>query len=128
MKESDKLKIEYTDKGLKKAAEGQKLFQLPSNFSYKMMVKINEEIMLKEKRREKRIFIAITITSVAMVMACMTFIIIHTGTTLADIYNKATGLFDSSQILFYLPMLLALPLLFLFNHWLRKKYGYLLKT
>lgn len=46
-----------TDRGLQKAIKRQPHYELPSNFSYRMMQKIQEESILREKRQEKRIFI-----------------------------------------------------------------------
>lgn len=46
-----------TDKGLQKAIKRQPHYELPSNFSYRMLQKIQEESILREKRQEKRMFI-----------------------------------------------------------------------
>ena len=43
-----------TDKGIRKAAKTLSSPPLASNFSYNMMRKINEEVLLREKRREKK--------------------------------------------------------------------------
>ena len=53
---------EYKDQGLKKAAKQSKTPQLPSNFTYRMMKRIGEEMYLREKRQEKRLFILMIIT------------------------------------------------------------------
>lgn len=42
-----------TDKGLQKAIKRQPHYELPSNFSYRMLQKIQEESILREKRQEK---------------------------------------------------------------------------
>lgn len=42
-----------TDRGLQKAIKRQPHYELPSNFSYRMMQKIQEESILREKRQEK---------------------------------------------------------------------------
>lgn len=52
---------EYKDQGLKKAAKQSKTPQLPSNFTYRMMKRIGEEMYLREKRQEKRLFIFIAV-------------------------------------------------------------------
>lgn len=125
---SSKIIAENTDKCIKKAISMQQQFHLPSNFSYKMMGKINEKILLEEKRREKRTFIAIIITSLSMLVACIYIILDHKKITLTDITNYISNITIPSDSLFYLPMLVSLPLLFWFNYWLRKKYGHLLKN
>lgn len=42
-----------TDRGLQKAIKRQPYYELPSNFSYRMLQKIQEESILREKRQEK---------------------------------------------------------------------------
>ena len=124
---TDNLKAENTDRCIRKAIGMQPQFRLPSNFSYKMMEKINEKVILQEKRREKRTFITIIITSLLMVATCILIILNYTNIKLADITNRLSNISIPSEALFYLPMLITLPLLFWFNYWLRKKFGYLLK-
>ena len=84
---SDNIRIENTDKCIRKAVGMQQKFRLPSNFSYKMMEKINEKVLLEEKQREKRTFVAIIITSLLMLAACIFTIINYTSITLTDITN-----------------------------------------
>ena len=124
---TDNLKAENTDRCIRKAIGMQPQFRLPSNFSYKMMEKINKKVILQEKRREKRTFITIIITSLLMVATCILIILNYTNIKLADITNRLSNISIPSETLFYLPMLITLPLLFWFNYWLRKKFGYLLK-
>ncbi|WP_300229415.1 hypothetical protein [uncultured Bacteroides sp.] len=124
---TDNFKAENTDRCIRKAIGMQPQFRLPSNFSYKMMEKINEKVILQEKRREKRTFITIIITSLLMVATCILIILNYTNIKLADITNRLSNISIPSEALFYLPMLITLPLLFWFNYWLRKKFGYLLK-
>ena len=124
---SDNFRVESTDRCIKKAVGMQQKFHLPSNFSYKMMKKINEKILLEEKRREKRIFVAIIITSLLMLTSCIFIIINYTSITLTDITNRISNTSIPSETLFYLPMLISLPLLSGFNFWLRKKYGHLIR-
>ena len=82
---------------------------------------------IQEKRREKRTLIAIIITSLLMISTCILIIINYTNIKLADITNRLSNISTPSEVLFYLPMLITLPLLFWFNYWLRKRFGYLLK-
>ena len=48
---------EYKDQGLKKAAKQSKTPQLPSNFTYRMMKRIGEEMYLREKRTRKNAYL-----------------------------------------------------------------------
>ena len=66
---------EYKDQGLKKAAKQSKPPQLPSNFTYRMMKRIGEEMYLREKRQEKRLFILMIITVMLMTGGCLGMII-----------------------------------------------------
>lgn len=43
-----------TDRGLQKAIKRQPHYELPSNFSYRMLQKIQEESILREKRQGKK--------------------------------------------------------------------------
>lgn len=124
---TDNIKADNTDRCIRKAISMQPQFRLASNFSYKMMEKINEKVILQEKRREKRTLIAIIITSLLMVSTCILIILNYTNIKLTDITNKLSNISIPSETLFYLPMLITLPLLLWFNYWLRKKFGYLLK-
>ena len=47
------------DKGIKKALQQQPTYRLSSNFTYRMMLRIEEEARLKEKRMELRMRIAL---------------------------------------------------------------------
>ena len=66
---------EYKDQGLKKAAKQSKTPQLPSNFTYRMMKRIGEEMYLREKQQEKRLFILMIITVMLMTGGCLGMII-----------------------------------------------------
>lgn len=124
---SDNLKAENTDRCIRKAISMQQQFHLPSNFGYKMMEKINEKVIIQEKRHEKRTLIAIIITSLLMVSTSILIIINYSNIKLADITNRLSSISTPSEALFYLPMFITLPVLFWFNYWLRKKFGYLIK-
>ena len=54
------------DKGLKEAIRKQPTYRIPTNFTYRMMQQINEEIYRKEKQQEKRLFILMVILCVLM--------------------------------------------------------------
>lgn len=55
------------DKGLKEAIRRQPAFRIPTNFTYRMMQQINEEVYRKEKQQEKRLFILMVTLCVLMV-------------------------------------------------------------
>ena len=64
-----------TDKGLQKAIKRQPHYELPSNFSYRMLQKIQEESILREKRQEKRMFILFLIFAILSGGSCIGFFI-----------------------------------------------------
>lgn len=55
------------DKGLKKALAGQSEYKLPSNFTFCTMQKVHQAVVLREKRQERRLLLAIILVSVALV-------------------------------------------------------------
>lgn len=111
-----------TDKGLKKALSQQPDYRLPSNFSYRMMQKIHQETFLREKRQEKRLFILMLVTTFLAGGVCMGILCWQYGNKILALLQTLQEDSPSLQTcLFYLPILCALFLLFLFNQWLRKK-------
>lgn len=159
-----------TDKGIRKAAKTLSSPRLASNFSYNMMRKINEEVLLREKRKEKRnerITLAAIITlSIGMIVICERFIRTYLGEQFDERFrNTYSGIwkdffansFNLNQIFsetfnsinkgisklsplgltenpdfisnigFFMPVIVALVIIFLLNRWMRKKYGYLLE-
>lgn len=111
-----------TDKGLQKAIKRQPHYELPSNFSYRMMQKIQEESILREKRQEKRMFILFLVFAILSGGGCIGFFIWKYGTTFISYWHTCKEILpDSHTLLFYLPTLCALCLLYFFDRWLRKK-------
>lgn len=111
-----------TDKGLQKAIKRQPHYELPSNFSYRMLQKIQDESILREKRQEKRMFILFLIFAILSGGSCIGFFIWKYGTTFISYWHTCKEILpDSHTLLFYLPTLCALCLLYFFDRWLRKK-------
>lgn len=118
---------EYKDQGLRKAARQNKPPQLPSNFTYRMMKRIGEEMYLREKQQEKRLFILMILTVTLMIGGCIGMIVWIYGKEIAEGLQKSVNnLPEPSSLIFYLPMLIALPLLRIFDRWLRRKFKHLL--
>ena len=111
-----------TDKGLQKAIKKQPHYELPSNFSYRMMQKIQEENILREKQQEKRMFILFLIFAILSGGSCIGFFIWKYGAYFISYWHTCKEILpDSHTLLFYLPTLCALCLLYFFDRWLRKK-------
>ena len=111
------------DKGIKKALQQQPTYRLSSNFTYRMMLRIEEEARLKEKRMELRMRIALILTVIAAI-GCIGWL--YGKTMLNALRTSTSHLLEHISLDFYLPIAGALVLLFFFNRWLRKKYGHLM--
>ncbi|WP_337421989.1 hypothetical protein [Phocaeicola sp.] len=115
------------DNGLRKAARQNYTPRLSSNFTYRTMKRIAEEMYLREKRQEKRMFILMIITVACMFTGCIGMVVWAYGKEIAEaLYIMTHSLPEPSSLIFYLPMLIALPLLRIFDRWLRRKYKHLL--
>lgn len=111
-----------TDKGLKKAVSRRPEFKLPSNFSYKTMKRIEEKAYLKEKREEKRIFVAWTVTVSVMLAGGIGYFGWNCRERFLRLfYGIKESVPDTDTLTLCLPTVIALVLLFFFNNWLRKK-------
>ena len=84
---------------------------------------VPEEVYRKEKQQEKRLFILMVTLCVLMVGGLCAWLIWLFKPDFQAIGKNLLSDFSKLQNLtFYLPMILALPLLAWFNHWLRKKF------
>lgn len=110
-----------TDRGLQKAIKRQPHYELPSNFSYRMMQKIQEESILREKRQEKECSSS-SLSSPYSAGRLHRIFIWKYGTTFISYWHTCKEILpDSHTLLFYLPTFCALCLLYFFDRWLRKK-------
>lgn len=115
---------EVKDKGLKKAVKGPYNFKLPSNFAYQTMQKIEEAIRLHEKKVERRTFFAMIVAAVLLVGGSIAGLIIYFGDSIREAFTPNTVLnFKEIQIpSIYILLILAVPLFFGFDRWMRKQY------
>lgn len=110
-----------TDKGLQKAIKRQPHYELPSNFSYRMLQKYKRKVSYA-KTAGKRMFILFLIFAILSGGGCIGFFIWKYGTTFISYWHTCKEILpDSHTLLFYLPTLCALCLLYFFDRWLRKK-------
>ena len=110
------------DKGLKRAISRQPEFKLPSNFSYRMMKRIEEETYLKEKRTEKKIFISWIITASFMTAGGLGYLGWNYNEQILYMFRLLKhSIPDTATLLLYLPAAAASVILFFFNKWLQKK-------
>ena len=111
------------DKGVKKAFTSQTRPRLASNFTYRTMERIRLETARKEARRERRSFVWMLVCAFVMLGCCLGIMIEACGIRMDDV----TTLTILSEGGYCLPTILCLPLLGVFNYWLRKKFRRLLE-
>ena len=113
-----------TDKGLRKALAATPRRQLPTNFSYRMLQRIEEEQRRREALQERRLFIAMLLTCCLMLGG-----LIFAGCWFyGDLLRRGVEaclewLPDKESGFFALPSLVALSLLWFFNRWLKNVFG-----
>lgn len=111
------------DKGIRTALGKQPQLRLPSNFTYRTMQRLEEEIRAREARMEKRLYIAMLTTCALMLLALIGTTYWLYGENIRHSFHSALqALPDTTGWTFYLPMLMALPLLWAFNLFLKKKF------
>lgn len=115
---------ETKDKGLKKAVKEQYSFKLPSNFAYQTMRKIEEAIHLHEKKVERRTLFAMIVAAVILVGGSIAGLFIYFGDSIRKAFTPDT-IMNIKEIQipsFYILLILAVPLFFAFDRWMRKIY------
>lgn len=112
-----------TDKGIRKALGSSPQLRLPSNFTYRTLQRIEEEQRRREHAQEKWLFIAMVATCCLMVGGLVFAGCWFYGESLKEGLRHTT---DWLQLLlnngFTLPLLLSLPLLWVFNQVLKRKF------
>lgn len=115
---------EQKDKGLKKAMKEQPQFRLPTNFTFRTMQKVEEAILLREKKVERRTLWATIIASLFLMVTGMGGLLIYMGDsmkeTLRNFFQRdAFSLqFDPVYVWFTLSILLLMT----FDRWMRRRY------
>ena len=117
------MKQEAKDRGLKKALHS-KHSVLPSNFTFRTMQKIEEDIRAREKRAEQQMFYSIVAVSAAL-SAVLVLIVDHFyGKELKRMFSSIAETFLQLDIFAppYILFAIILILLILFDHWMRSSY------
>jgi len=115
---------EQKDKGLRKAAGKQPDFRLPSNFTYRTMLKVEEAVHLREKRTERNTLFATILAALFLIGCSVAGLLLYFGESIREAFNSAPSLpTESIQIpSFYFLLLAAIPLFLLFDRWMRRQY------
>ena len=117
------MKQDRRDSGLRKALHS-KHSVLPSNFTFRTMQKIEEDIRAREKRAEKQMFYSIVAVSAAL-SAVLGIIVDHFyGEELKRMFSNIADTFLQLDIFAtpYILFAIILILLILFDHWMRSSY------
>lgn len=116
---------EQKDKGLRKAAGKQPDFRLPSNFTYRTMLKVEEAVHLREKRTERNTLTATILAALFLIGSSAAMLFLYFGDSIRETFTHTPSLqTEGIQIpAFYFPLLAAIPLFLLFDRWMRRQYN-----
>ena len=111
------------DSGLRKALHS-KHSALPSNFTFRTMQKIEEDIRAREKRAEKQMFYSIVAVSAALSAVLGIIVDNFYGEELKRMFSSVADTFLKLDIFAspYILFAIILILLILFDHWMRSSY------
>lgn len=116
---------EFKDSGLKKAVKETSQFRLPSNFTYHTMKKVEEGILIREKKAEKGMLFAIIAASLFLLGFCGAGLYFYASETIANTFIGFIASFskyDFKLPSIYCMVITFIPLFFLFDQWMRKEY------
>lgn len=117
------MKQDRKDSGLRKALHS-KHSVLPSNFTFRTMQKIEEDIRAREKRAEKQMFYSIVAVSAALSAVLGIIVDKFYGEELKRMFSSVADTFLKLDIFAspYILFAIILILLILFDHWMRSSY------
>lgn len=117
------MKQDRKDSGLRKALHS-KHSVLPSNFTFRTMQKIEEDIRAREKRAEKQMFYSIVAVSAALSAVLGIIVDNFYGEELKRMFSSVADTFLKLDIFAspYILFAIILILLILFDHWMRSSY------
>ena len=114
------------DKGLMKAVKEQPQFRLTSNFTFRTMQKVEEAILLREKKQERKMLLATIAASLFLIISSSIGLYIYFGKHLKATMYHAFSHVLKIQIpliyLLYLLFIITIPLFIIFDRWMRKQY------
>lgn len=115
---------EQKDKGLKKAMKEQPQFRLPTNFTFHTMQKVEEAIVLREKKQERRTLWATILASLFLLAMGIGGLLVYMGDgvkeTLRNLFREST--FSGAFTPVYGCFIVSILLLMTFDRWMRKRY------
>lgn len=119
------MKEELKDKGLRKATRQQATFRLPSNFVYRTMQKVDEAVLLREKRTERRMLWSTIAASLFLIVASLACLSIFFGDAIRELTESTAAQMEHAAFLLPIPCLLFAGLVLIllyFDKWMRRMY------
>lgn len=114
------------DKGLMKAMKEQPQFQLPSNFTFRTMQKVEKTILMREKRLERRTLLATIAASLFLIISSGIGLSIYFGDNIKESFLNAFLIGRQSLEMqippIYLLFIGMIPIFMIFDRWMRKQY------
>ena len=99
------------DKGLMKAVKEQPQFRLTSNFTFRTMQKVEEAILLREKKQERKMLLATIAASLFLIISSSIGLYIYFGKHLkATMYHAFSHVLKTQIPLIYLLFIITIPL------------------
>lgn len=117
------MKQDRKDSGLRKALHS-KHSALPSNFTFRTMQKIEEDIRHRETKRERRMFCCAIAVSVLLMTWCGLIIRDHYGEELQILFYELAVTFIQmgTEVFPYCNLVVIFFIFLLLDHWMRKYY------
>lgn len=109
-----------------KAVKEQPSFRLPSNFTFRTMQKVEEAVLLREKKLEKRTLLATIAASLFLVMSSGIGVYIYFREALAETLHHIV-LAGRHSLGVQIPpicllFIVIIPLFMCFDRWMRRQY------
>ena len=115
------MKQDLQDKGLKKALQKPMPYRLSSNFTFRMMLKVDEAMLLKERKQERWMLFALIVASLFLLTSFVAVFTIYWGEELVSTFSylvrSITGLFQLISHWGIFPLVFLL--LILLDYWIR---------
>lgn len=119
------MKQNLPDKGLRKAMQSQPMpHRLPTNFTFRTMLKVEEQVRMQEAKQEKRMFLGIVAASLLLLAGGCITIAYYLGNTLYEAFASLPSAIPHVD-LFSLPYWMFSIIFFIlmgFDYWMRKRY------
>lgn len=113
------------DKGLRKAVRAEGAYKLPSNFAYRTMLRVDQSVLLRERRAERRMLWATIAAALFLLGLCLTSLLVFFRDTLVETLERGAAYKESAFAVRPVPALLfagLVAILLSFDKWMRTMY------